>query len=248
MTTARPDITISATAEEAGAAAGRAAADALRTAIAGSGRARVIFASAPSQESMIKTLAAEALDWSAVTAFHMDEYIGLPPDHPQSFGQWLADRLPADIGSFDRILPGADPDVERRRYAALIEDPVDLVCMGIGVNGHIAFNEPGSDLDDPERVRLIQLDPASRRQQVDDGCFADLSEVPESALTVTIPPLVAATSVVCTVLGPRKAAAVAAALTGNVGTECPASVLQRRPQTGIFLDQAAAAQLPEGAA
>jgi glucosamine-6-phosphate deaminase len=244
VNTARPSIAVAATREEAGAAAGRQAADVLRAAVSARGSARVIFASAPSQQEMITTLAGEDLDWGAVRALHMDEYVGLPADHPQSFGQWLLDRLPTGIGEFDRIRPGTDPETERRRYAELLRDPVDLVCMGIGVNGHIAFNEPGADFDDAERVRLIQLDPASRTQQVDDGCFAELSEVPTSALTITIGPLVSAGSIVCTVVGSRQAAAVAAALSGPIGPDCPASILQRCPQAGVFLDEQAAAELP----
>lgn len=247
MSNAQPTVEVADTAAEAGAAAGHAAAEAIRAAIATSGSARVIFASAPSQQDMISTLAAQQLDWSAVRALHMDEYIGLALDHPQSFGQWLADRLPTGLGALDRILPGDDPEAERRRYADQLGAPVDLVCMGIGVNGHIAFNEPGSAFDDPELVRRIELDQVSRQQQVDDGCFADLAEVPTAALTVTIPPLIAASAIVCTVIGPRKAAAVAATLTGPVDTSCPASILQRRGRAGIYLDREAAALLPDGA-
>ncbi|SDT04279.1 6-phosphogluconolactonase [Microlunatus soli] len=244
MSNRQPTVRVADSAAEAGTAAGLAAAEAIRAAISDSGHARVIFASAPSQQDMISTLADQQLDWSAVQAFHMDEYIGLAPDHPQSFGQWLADRLPAGLGSFDRILPGSDPESERRRYAAALQAPVDLVCMGIGVNGHIAFNEPGSDFDDLELVRQIELDQLSRQQQVDDGCFAALTDVPTAALTVTIPPLVAARTIVCTVVGPRKASAVAAALTGAVDPSCPASILQHRDRAGIYLDRSAAADLP----
>lgn len=243
MINSRPAITVAATAAEAGTAAGQRAASILADTIAARGRARVIFASAPSQEDMITALARAELDWSAVHALHMDEYIGLPADHPQSFGQWLADRLPADIGDFDRIRPAADPEVERQRYAELINEPVDLVCMGIGVNGHIAFNEPGSDFDDSHRVRQIHLDQASRQQQVDDDCFATLEEVPTSALTITIPPLVQAAAIVCTVIGDRKAAAVGAAFDGPVTPDCPASILQRCSQAEIYLDTPAAGRL-----
>lgn len=243
MSDPQPEMMITATAQQAGAEAGRQAATVIGAAIAMSGRARVIFGSAPSQQDMLATLAAADLDWSAVQAFHMDEYLDLPADHPQSFGRWLADRLPPDIGSFDRIRPGEEPKAECRRYAALIEPPVDLVCMGIGVNGHIAFNEPGARFDDPELVRLITLDQRSRQQQVDDGCFATLDEVPTKALTVTIPPLVSA-AIVCTVVGERKAPAVAAAFAGPVDTACPASILQRFPQAHVYLDEAAASLLP----
>lgn len=245
MSNDQPVVSIAATASEAGAAAGREAAEALRSAITASGRARVVFASAPSQQDMITTLAEQQLDWSAVQAFHMDEYIGLRPDHPQSFGQWLADRLPTALGSLDRIRPGTAPEAERERYASQLAEPVDLVCMGIGVNGHIAFNEPGAGFDDPELVRLIQLDHLSRQQQVDDDCFATLEEVPTAALTVTIPPLIAAEAIVCTVIGPRKADAIAAALSGPVSTDCPASILQRCSQASIHLDRDAGSRLAQ---
>lgn len=167
MTSPVPKILPDATAT--GRAAGLAAADALRRAVDTGGTARVMFASAPSQDAMLDTLVREAVPWEAIHAFHMDEYIGIPPEHPQSFGQWLSDRLPPGIGGFDRILPGDDPSAEQARYADLLAEPLDLVCLGIGVNGHIAFNEPGSSFEDPERVRRIELDAASRRQQVDDG-------------------------------------------------------------------------------
>jgi len=225
--------------DQAGQAAGRAAAELLRGAITAHGSARVILASAPSQATMLATLVRQDVDWSRVHALHMDEYIGLPPDHPQSFGQWLADRLPPTLGRFDRLLPGDDPAVELARYTDLLAEPVDLVCMGIGVNGHIAFNEPGSSFTDDQRVRLISLDLASRRQQVDDDCFRSLDEVPTGALTVTIPTLMAARSIVCTVIGARKAAAVEAALTGPVDESCPGSVLQTRTDAAIFVDRAA---------
>lgn len=239
----RPHVEVSPTAAEAGARAGQLAAEAIRAAIDLRGRARVILASAPSQQDMINTLAAQDLPWDRVHAFHMDEYVGLSPQRPESFGQWLADRLPATIGGFERILPGSDPEAERRRYANLLADPVDLVCLGIGVNGHIAFNEPGSDFDDPERVRLIELDPRSRQQQVDDDCFATLADVPAAALTVTIPTLINVGAMVCTVVGPRKADAVARTLGGPVDPDCPASILQRCPQASILLDRGAAGQL-----
>lgn len=240
-------IDIRPSADQTGAAAGKAVAEDLNAAIADHGNARVVFASAPSQEAMIATLARQPVDWSHVFAYHMDEYIGLAADHPQSFGQWLAERLPSGLGGFDRICPGELPQSEIARYRANLATPMDVVCLGIGVNGHLAFNEPGASFDDPEPVRRIELDPTSRRQQVDDGCFGTLNDVPTAALTLTIPPLVGATRLTCTVLGDRKAEAVAAAFTGPVTERCPASVLQTRSDARIFLDEPAAARLDTNA-
>lgn len=242
-TTSAPRIVVRSTETEAGHAAGRAAAISLRAAIAARGRARVVFAAAPSQEAMLAELTNQAVDWSAIEAFHMDEYIGLPDHHPQSFGQWLADRLPGDLAAFERITTSANPEMEMARYSARLSGPIDLVCLGIGVNGHIAFNEPGASFTQTEKVCRVELDEASRQQQVEDGCFATLEEVPTTALTLTIPTLVAGADLVCTVLGSRKAKAVRRALTGPVDESCPASILQTRPDARIFLDAAAAADL-----
>ena len=243
-------ITVSVTPDpaSAGREAGVAAAASIAAATRRQGSARVIFASAPSQEAMLAELISAAdIDWAKVQAFHMDEYVGLPAQHPQAFGQWLEERLASvDIGSFERIDPSEDPAREARRYAALIAaGPVDVVCMGIGVNGHIAFNEPDATrFDDPDRVRVVELDAESRKQQVDDGLFPGIDDVPTEAVTLTVPALLAAREVVVTVLGERKAPAVSAALAGPVGPHCPASAIRSHRSARVFLDRAAAARLP----
>lgn len=239
-------VTITGTAEEAGASAARAAADAILSALSASGRARVIFASAPSQEAMLKGLAADTrIDWSRVHGLHMDEYIGIDAADPRAFGAWLAHRLPVHrFASFDRIDPSGDADAEVRRYEAAVRaEPVDLTCLGFGVNGHIAFNEPGADLDDPRFVRTVDLAPASRRQQVTEGLFGELGDVPVRAITLTVPALLSARTLVATVLGRPKAAAVAAALTGPVSPACPASAIRRHEDVTVHLDAAAAGEL-----
>ena len=210
------------------------------------GTARVIFASAPSQEGMLAHLARESrIDWEGVQAFHMDEYLGLDQEHPQAFGRWLLDRLPGAV-RLERIRTDAQTDGEIARYTELVtRAPIDVTCLGVGVNGHIAFNEPGqTEFSDPRTVREIGLDDVSRQQQVDDGLFDELSAVPATALTLTVPALVSARSMVCTVLGAGKADAVVRALTGPVTEDCPASVLRTHPDAGWFLDSAAAAGLP----
>lgn len=247
-TTSRPAVILRDTAEAAGTSAGRAAADALAEILQRQDRARVIFASAPSQEQMLATLGADPrIDWTRVDSFHMDDYLGLDPSHPAAFGTWLADRLPsAAQAGLDRIRADAEPDQEAARYgAALAAAPIDLVCLGIGVNGHIAFNEPGdTDFETPERVRLIDLTHASRQQQVDEGLFPDLESVPTTALTLTVPALLAGSVLVCTVLGAAKAEAVAATLAGPVDPGVPATAMLTHPRVQIHLDQAAASHLP----
>lgn len=245
----RPQVVVSGTAQEAGTAAGRAAADALARILEQKERTGVIFASAPSQEQMLRTLGADPrLDWSRVDSFHMDDYLGLDPAHPTAFGTWLADRLPgAALPGLDRIRADADPEQEAARYgAALAAAPIDLVCLGIGVNGHIAFNEPGdTDFGTPDLVRLIELTHASRQQQVDEELFPHLDAVPTTALTLTVPALVGASTLVCTVLGAAKADAVSATLAGPVRTEVPATAMLEHPDTVIHLDEAAASRLPQ---
>ncbi|GAA4430728.1 glucosamine-6-phosphate deaminase [Georgenia halophila] len=242
--------TVARTADEVGRHAADRVSRLVLEAISARGRARVIFASAPSQEPTIAALRSDVrIDWSRVQAFHMDEYLGLPFDHPQAFGQWLQDRLPTDV-TLRRIDPTADPAAEASRYAQLLSAaPIDVTCLGIGVNGHIAFNEPDvADFDDPELVRTVELDEVSRTQQVDEGLFAAVADVPTRALTLTVPALVGARSMVATVLGSQKAAAVSCALTGPVTARCPASVLRTHGAASIHLDEGAASLLGDAAA
>jgi glucosamine-6-phosphate deaminase len=229
-----------------GRAAGEAAAAMIRE-LSARKTVSIIFAAAPSQNEFLETLAAAGgIDWSRVVAFHMDEYIGLKPGAPQGFGAWLRDRI------FAKVKPGTvhyldgaarDPQAECRRYAKLLQDsPPDLTCMGIGENGHLAFNDPPyAFFDDPEPVKVIQLDEVSRRQQVNDGCFASLAEVPKTALTLTIPTLLSSTRQVVMVPGPRKARAVRDTLAGPVTEDCPASILRKRGASVLYLDKESAA-------
>ncbi|QOR71126.1 6-phosphogluconolactonase [Ruania alkalisoli] len=246
-----PRVTLGATEADTAHAAAQHAAEALLGAIRDRGSARVVFASAPSQEAMLAELSRdERIDWSKVSSFHMDEYLDLAMDRPQAFGQWLADRLPAAaLPGFARIRADAEAEEEIARYSTLVtQAPIDVTCLGVGVNGHIAFNEPAiADFADPAWVREVTLDVVSRQQQVDDGLFASVDEVPTRALTLTVPALTSAATMVCTVLGRQKAHAVARALTGPVETACPASRLQEHPGARWFLDQEAASEL-EGVA
>jgi glucosamine-6-phosphate deaminase len=227
---------------------GRAAADdiaeAVRRRLASRPEVRMIFASAPSQEATLRALATRpGIDWSRVTAFHMDEYLGLDPGAPERFGNWLRgvllDQVP--IGAVQLIDPGDDPRVTVEEYGALLSAaPIDIVCLGIGVNGHLAFNDPPADLRDPALVKIVELDEASRRQQVDDGCFASLAEVPRQAITLTVPALLSAAEVFCMAPGSRKRAAVTAALYGPISGEMPASALRTHPHCTVYIDEESA--------
>lgn len=232
--------------EHASDLAGAAAAESIIRAIDTHGRARVIFASAPSQEGMLRRLSAHpGIEWPRVQSFHMDEYLGLPMDHPRAFGQWLGDRLPeAALPGLHRIDSAADPITEISRYSSLVtREPIDLTCLGVGMNGHVAFNEPGARFDDPETARVVDLDLLSRRQQVEEGLFVTIDGVPEQALSLTFTALTAAEYLVCTVLGRHKAAAVADALEGPVTEQVPASGLQRIDGVRWFVDEHAASKL-----
>lgn len=221
----------------------RAAADIagqIRTCLESQASVRMIFAAAPSQSEMLDALCkAPAIDWQRVTAFHMDEYLDLPGDAPQRFGQWLRDaifdRLP--FGAVHLLDPADDAAPAAREYAAKLKAaPIDIVCCGIGANGHLAFNDPPADFDDPGTVKVVELDARCRKQQVDDGCFASLDEVPKRALTLTVPALLAAHAIFCTVPGGLKRDAVYRTLLGPIDPSCPATALRRHPHCTLYLD------------
>ncbi len=218
-------------------------------AIAMRGRAFVVFACASSQIRFLEALVAEeGVDWSRVTAFHMDEYLGISPNHPASFRRFLRERL------VERVNPGqthylqgdaAQPLAECARYAQLLAaQTIDLCCLGIGENGHIAFNDPPvADFADPHAVKLVKLDEASRQQQVGEGFFLDLAAVPQYSYTLTIPALCAAHKMLCIVPERRKAEAVRRTLNGPISTICPATALRQQSQATLFLDADSASLL-----
>ena len=214
--------------------------------------ARVMFACAPSQDEFLRSLVAHSrkvIEWSRVVAFHMDEYVGLQASHAASFRRYLQthllDMLPP-LAAFEPIRGEAtNSDHEAARYAALLDTaPLDLICLGIGENGHIAFNDPPvADFSDPRSVKRVELDGLCRQQQVNDGCFETLAAVPTHALTVTIPVFRRARQLSVVVPGPRKAAAVRATLKDPVSTNCPATILRTHPNAALFLDRDSADQL-----
>nr|WP_283193218.1 6-phosphogluconolactonase [Rhizobium sp. AN80A] len=202
---------------------------------------RMVFAAAPSQADMLAALAATpGLDWHRVTAFHMDEYIGLDPASPARFANWLDahmfTRLP--FAAVHHMRPEPSAEAEAVRYAALMnEAPIDLVCLGIGVNGHIAFNDPPvADFNDPHDVKVVELDDVCRQQQVDDDCFPDLASVPTQAITLTVPRLMRAGRLFCVVPGAIKRDAVSKALHGPISTQCPASILRHHEAATLYID------------
>ncbi len=232
-------------------AAAEEAASAIAEAVAERQQASVMVATGNSQLAFVEHLAARTdIDWSATTVFHMDEYVGVGPNDGPGFQRWVRQRL------VERVHPRAahyldglaEPEAEAARYAGLLaRHPLDLCCLGIGENGHLAFNDPPvADFDDPATVKVVELDEACRRQQVGEGHFPDLEAVPRRAITVTVPALLAARRVIACVPEARKATAVAEALTGPVTARCPASALRRCPQAIIHLDEASASQLPWG--
>ena len=232
-----------------GAAAAASAAKFLCETIEQQGAARIIVGSAPSQNELIAGLvSAPGINWSLVTIFHMDEYVGLPAGHPATFRAYQEQHLLAHVkpAAFHGIRgESADPQAECLRYAALLGAvPIDLVCLGIGENGHIAFNDPPvADFADPKNVKVVELDELCRQQQVNDGCFPDFASVPRQAISLTCPALMSGRALVCVVPGPSKAAAVAATLTGPVSTKCPASILRRHPSANLYLDTDSAARV-----
>ncbi len=229
---------------------GRAAAIEVARAIAARqgvlGKARVVFAAAPSQDEFLASLIAQkGIDWTKVVAFHMDEYLGVGPDHLGSMRRYLQERLfrwtsiPVD-GL--HLIPGEEPANPLQvalNYANLLElDPVDIVCGGIGDNGHIAFNDPHSaDFLDPVLVKVVRLDEACRRQQLNDNCFRQLEEVPTHAYTWTIPALLRAPLMSMVAPGARKADAALATVRGPIGEHCPATSLRNHPGATLHLDR-----------
>jgi glucosamine-6-phosphate deaminase len=217
----------------------------LRGLLDSGGRARVIFAAAASQSEFLDALArADGIDWSRVEAFHLDEYVGLAQGDERSFGSWLDRHIFSRVepGRVEKLDGGApDPLAECARYGALLSDGgLDLALVGIGENGHLAFNDPHvADFEDPFVVKPVELDETSRRQQAREGVFATAGLVPRQAMTVTMSAILASRSVCVVVPGPHKAAAVARTLDGPIATSCPASALRRHSDAVLFVDGAA---------
>jgi len=227
---------------EMGIHAGKMAAEKIRQCLSEKNEVNVIFAAAPSQNEMLETLKGqENIDWGRVNAFHMDEYIGLAADAPQGFGNFLRDRIFDELPfkSVNYInCEAEDIDAECKRYSTLLdENPVDIVLLGIGENGHIAFNDPHvADFNDSQTVKAVKLDDVCRQQQVNDGCFKTIDDVPQYALTLTIPTLFNAKHLVCTVPAKTKAWAVEKTVNGEINEKCPATVMRNHNSAVMFCD------------
>ena len=203
----------------------------------------VIFAAAPSQNDVLKSLTLDKdIEWNRINAFHMDEYIGLSKDAPQGFGNFLKEHI-FGLVPFKSVnyidCTAANPEKEAERYSKILaENPTDVVIMGIGENGHIAFNDPPvADFNDKVLVKPVKLDEICRNQQVNDGCFKSIDEVPTHALTLTVPALVRAPYLFCIVPAPTKANAVKETLTGSIDEHCPASILRTQDNAILYLDK-----------
>jgi glucosamine-6-phosphate deaminase len=239
---------------ESGAALGRAASDftasELDSAVRKFGSANLILATGASQFAFLEALKKDrSVDWPRITVFHLDEYRGMSDRHPASFRKYLRERILDEVRpSAVHFLSGDAPDAEAEtaRYEALLKGhPVHVACIGIGENGHIAFNDPAvADFQDPRLVKIVGLDEACRRQQLGEGWFRTLDDVPAQALSLTIPAIMRSRVISCAVPDLRKAAAVRDALLGPIHPACPASILRRHPNARLFLDLQSASLLP----
>lgn len=237
---------------EIGAAAAADGGALIQAAIAARGKANVILATGVSQFEMIDALTAMGgIDWSKVTVFHLDEYIGLPLSHPASFRRYLQERF-ADrvhgLGAFHFIDGEADdPEAEAKRLDAVIgAHPIDVAFIGIGENGHLAFNDPPADFDTEKPYIIVTLDDACRRQQMGEGWFGQLEDVPAGAISMSIRHILKSTNLIVCVPDGRKADAVKGAVEGEVSPHCPASILQTHPRCRLYLDSASRAGLTDG--
>jgi glucosamine-6-phosphate deaminase len=227
------------------AAAGHAARS-LRRAIDTQGRARIIAATGASQLEFLESLTAmPGIEWNSVEMFHLDEYAGLPLDHPASFRRYLLDRLINKAGIVHyHLLDGEDPLNSARSVGEEIRKaPIDLALVGIGENGHLAFNDPPADFETEQPYIIVTLDAACRRQQVGEGWFESLEDVPKQAVSMSIRQILRAHEIICIVPDARKALAVQATLEGAISPMTPASILRTHPNTTLYLDTDSAALL-----
>lgn len=234
---------------EMGRSAARYGAEGIRAGLAAHDRASITLATGTSQYTMLEALVAEAaIDWSRVTVFHLDEYVGLTEEHPASFRRYLRERFLSRVGrlaAFHAVQGDSpDPQAECRRLGELIRShPIDVAFIGIGENAHLAFNDPPADFDTEEPYVVVTLDEACRKQQVGEGWYHTLAEVPREAISMSIRQILRSSRLVVTVPDGRKADAVRCAAEGEVTNRCPASILRTHRECVLFLDRAAASKL-----
>lgn len=243
-------INIFNTREEMGIAAAEEASKVINAVIAEKGEANVVFAAAPSQNDLLENLLKADIDWSKVRGFHQDEYIGIGETEPAGFGNFL-DRAIFKKVNFKEIhylLCDSNKAEEKcNEYTELMNKyPIDLIFLGVGENGHLAFNDPAvADFNDPKTVKIVDLDDVCRQQQVNDGCFATIDDVPKQAMTLTMSCIMNIPRAICVVPGPRKANAVFHAVTGPVTEACPASILRNHTNAALYLDADSAAMISD---
>lgn len=241
-------IVISQTKQELGKKAAQQGAELIREAIREKGKANIIVATGASQFEMLGELVKEDIDWSAVTAFHLDEYIGLPATHPASFRKYLKERF-VDIVSpreFIYVNGDNDPDKECARLGEIIsKQTIDVAFVGIGENSHLAFNDPPADFETEDAYLIVNLDEDCRRQQMGEGWFATIDDVPKQAISMSVKQIMKSAAIVCSVPDKRKAEAVYNTQNSEITPMCPASIMRRHPQTFLFLDNDSAAKIRE---
>lgn len=232
-----------------GMAAGKGVTDCIKKLLREKEEINMIFAAAPSQdETLAEIVATPGINWGRVNAFHMDEYIGLSADAPQAFGNFLKDRLFSKL-PFKTVnyiyAEGESFEETCKRYTKLLEEhPIDIVCLGIGENAHIAFNDPWvADFNDKEAIKRVELDNVCRNQQVNDGCFACIDDVPTHALTLTVPTLVNADYMFCTVPAPTKAQAVYNTVNAEISEEVPAAIMRTHKNAIMYCDPDSGAKI-----
>lgn len=245
-------IDISNDSKELGKKSAKHAAEIIRTCIKKKNGANIILATGASQFETLKNLVQEPeVDWSKVIMFHLDEYAGLPEHHPASFRRYLKDRFVRHVEPLKEVHlingEASDPHKECRRISAIIADhPIDVALAGIGENGHLAFNDPPADFDTTDPYILVELDEACRRQQMGEGWFKSMDEVPKTAISMSIQQIMASGAIICSVPDKRKAEAVKNCLEGEVTNTHPASVLQDHADCNMFLDNESASLLSKG--
>ena len=232
-----------------GAVAAAQATEVIKKAITSKNRASIILATGTSQFETLKNLvAADGIDWQKVIMFHLDEYIALPADHPASFRRFLKERFVDKVPPLKAVHfvngDAEDPQQECRRLADIIKQhPIDVALLGIGENGHLAFNDPPADFQTEQRYIIVELDERCRRQQLGEGWFKTLEQVPRRAISMSIRQIMKSACLIVSVPEKRKAEAVKNALEGPVTPECPASILQQHKNCKVFMDEQAASQL-----
>jgi glucosamine-6-phosphate deaminase len=239
------------TKDELAAATAAQAADSLKLALDTSGMVRLLVATGASQlEFLQKLTATPGIDWQRVELFHLDEYVGFGEDHPASFARYIRERIikPTGIERYHLLDGRRDPTEEAAEMGVEIRKaPIDLAFAGIGENGHLAFNDPPADFETEEPYLVVQLDEACRRQQVGEGWFSSIDDVPRQALSISVHQLLQSREIICAVPDARKAAAVKACLEGPITPMAPASILRTHPNTTIFLDAQSASLLSKPA-